>query len=285
MIELVKFHELKSNQTGVEFPFVGDAKDEIKKRVPSARWTDVRTKDGLVRMWVFNDVSRPDVDEVIAKYFPHPDEMGTWRFTFDLDADRNLEIDGTGLFNVSRDWFSWKKNCVYKFRVIDQDKLRTGGSRLSPNISGRVTIELQVRDEVDLWPEPVETELIKLPENKIREDAPKPERREDDAELTQNDSIGDRYNKYCEKYGEKNAPLAMIRWLGLAINSQTEEFQMFRNQLMEMVAEREVAVFFEPEETKQEEYSFQTERIDQAVREFSFAYNWATSDQVSAEEE
>lgn len=55
--------------------------------------------------------------------------------------------------------------------------------------------------------------------------------------------LSDRYQNYVEKYGANDAPAAMVRWLGMADNSDNEVYQSLRFQLLNQIGEREVAVF------------------------------------------
>lgn len=55
--------------------------------------------------------------------------------------------------------------------------------------------------------------------------------------------LTDRYQNYVEKHGADNAPAAMVRWLGLAEQSGNEVYQSLRFQILNLIGEREVAVF------------------------------------------
>lgn len=55
--------------------------------------------------------------------------------------------------------------------------------------------------------------------------------------------LSDRYQNYVKKYGSNDAPAAMVRWLGMADNSDNEVYQSLRFQLLNQIGEREVAVF------------------------------------------
>ncbi len=99
-------------------------------------------------------------------------------------------------------------------------------------------------------------------------------------------NIKKRYEHYINRYGESKAVLKMIVWLGIAQNSQIQEFRSLRQELINRVAEREAYSFSglaQGEDEAKSIYEYFTRGISDEIARFSFAYDWATSDMPTAE--
>lgn len=133
--DLATIHKMKSGNLGIETPFNGTFKDELKALVPSARWQSP--------YWIIKPSGEEQVENLLAKYYP-PDAMRQ-KVEIEWDLDRESpEIDGVGLATISRDRWGWRRDCPIDFKIIEQD-LKSGGSVKHPGLYGKLIIETTIR--------------------------------------------------------------------------------------------------------------------------------------------
>lgn len=127
----------------IDAPYNGAFKELLKELVPSARW------DG--RMWEYDEEAQPLVTELVNEFYVNV----VWkRVIFELRGDTPT-IDGVSLAYIQRDYFRWKGDVPMK--VVESD-VESGGSRRHPTLSGRVVMDVLIRDGADIAPEPVSVE-------------------------------------------------------------------------------------------------------------------------------
>lgn len=127
----------------------------LKAAVPSAKFN--REKSA----WFFDEEAKEDVVPLLEKFYintkPH-------RITWQLDRDYGVTIDGARVLFVSRDYWNFTRGS-FPFKALESN-LSTGGSRNNPRVSGRLVIEVQLREGAILDPEPESIELIEEKEAK-----------------------------------------------------------------------------------------------------------------------
>lgn len=148
-VEFVKSSTSES-RLGVKTPYNAKFVADIKKDCPSAKWSSKSTA------WFVDAVSKPQLYALVQKYFGAKTRK---RLTFELEYNKNLYIDGMGLMVVGRDNWSWDSRHTDTMALIEES-LQTGGSRNNPNISGQLTIEIDVRDGALIEPAPVSVESV-----------------------------------------------------------------------------------------------------------------------------
>jgi hypothetical protein len=139
---LVSIKTMESGNLGIETPFNADFKNELKALVPSAKWQ--------VPYWIIKPSGEEQARELLAKYYPAPDQLQKVRIEWDLDRE-SPEIDGVELANISRDWWRWRKDCPVDFKIIEAD-IDSGGSSKHPGLFGKLTIETSIRPDANISP-------------------------------------------------------------------------------------------------------------------------------------
>lgn len=140
----------KDGKISIESPFNREFVNELKGLVPSARWSGSK--------WVINASGKEQAETLLAKYYPAEECYQTVRIEWNLNRD-DPQIDGVGLASISRDYWSWRKNCPVDFKVIEQN-LESGGSRNHPGLFGKLIIEAQVRPGATISPTPAEVTIL-----------------------------------------------------------------------------------------------------------------------------
>lgn len=136
---------------GVVVPYNQKFNDELKAMVPSARFRE----DGRTDGWFFDEEASDDVLLILEKFYVNQ----AWqRVEWGLNRD-NVTVDGANLFTVNRDWWKFRSNFPYKFKVVEDD-LSSGGSRSNPGMYGRVVIDILCRPGAEFRPEPVSVTAI-----------------------------------------------------------------------------------------------------------------------------
>lgn len=131
---------------GVIVPYNQKFNDALKAAVPSARFKEDRRTDG----WFFDEEAKEDVLPILERFYVNQEWQ---RVEWSLSRDE-ITVDGASLFTVNRDWWKYRNNFPYKFRVVDED-LSTGGSRANPGMFGRLIIDILCRPGAEFYPEPV----------------------------------------------------------------------------------------------------------------------------------
>lgn len=140
--DLATIHKMKSGNLGIETPFNGVFKDELKALIPSAKWQSP--------YWIIKPGGEEQAKELLAKYYPPQAELQKVRIEWNLDRE-SPRIDGVDLANVSRDWWGWSKKCPIDFKIIEQN-LSSGGSAKYPGLYGKLIIEAIIRPGADFSP-------------------------------------------------------------------------------------------------------------------------------------
>lgn len=138
-------------RSGVISPYNADFVKELKRNVPSAKWNG--------SAWFFDDISRPDVEELVAKFFPGRESLQRVIITWNELVRDDPQIDGVSLATINRDWWNWKKNCPIQFKVVKAD-IDSGGSRKNPGLFGNLVIEAFIRPGASVKPIPDNMEVI-----------------------------------------------------------------------------------------------------------------------------
>jgi hypothetical protein len=150
---MTKLMTLESGKMAVQAPYNGDFVADLKANVPSAKW------NGRERLWVFAPISKPQVEKLLAEYFPAKAALQLVRITWENLSRAELTIDNTHLASVQRDWWKWRGDCPIDFRVIDAN-LESGGSRKYPGLYGDCTIEAHIREGANINPYPAKVEVL-----------------------------------------------------------------------------------------------------------------------------
>lgn len=141
----------KDGKLLISSPYNGEFVAELKKSVPSAQWTGKR--------WAINISGKAQAENLLSKYYPSSEQLQTVKIEWDLDRD-NPQIDGTSLASVSRDVWNWRKDCPIDFKVIEQE-VKSGGSRNHPGLFGKLVIEVAIRPDAVISPQPVSIDTVK----------------------------------------------------------------------------------------------------------------------------
>lgn len=138
-------------RVGVVVPYNQKFNDELKAMVPSARFRE----DGCTDGWFFDEEARDDVLTILEKFYVNQ----AWqRVEWSLNRD-DVTVDGANLFSVNRDWWKFRSNFPYKFKVVE-DELSSGGSRANPGMYGRVVIDILCRPGAEFRPDPVSVTAV-----------------------------------------------------------------------------------------------------------------------------
>ena len=143
---------IKSNvdgRVGVIVPYNQKFNDELKALVPGARFREDWRTDG----WFFDEEAKLDVLPILERFYVN---LKWQRVEWNLNRD-DVTVDGANLFSVNRDWWKWRSNFHYKFKIVEEG-LSSGGSRNNPGMYGRVTIDILCREGAEFRPEPVNVE-------------------------------------------------------------------------------------------------------------------------------
>lgn len=134
--------ERPSGKFAISSPYNAAFVEELKKSVPSARWSG--------GFWVINASGKEQAEKLLAQYYPSDDQLQKVRISWSLDRD-DPKIDGVSLASVSRDCWSWRRDCPIDFKIVSQD-LESGGSRKNPGLYGELVIETKIRPGAKVEP-------------------------------------------------------------------------------------------------------------------------------------
>lgn len=137
---------------GVIVPYNQKFNDELKAMVPSARFREDHRTDG----WFFDEEARDDVLPILEKFYINQEWL---RVEWTLNRDE-VTVDGANLFNINRDWWKFRSNFPYQFKVTDCGELSSGGSRSNPGMYGRVVIDILCRPGAEFHPNPVSVTAV-----------------------------------------------------------------------------------------------------------------------------
>ena len=131
-------------RVGLICPYNENFQQELKTITTSAKF---RRSDNA---WCFDEETRPLVMPIVEQYFTDT----TWqRVTITLNRDDNVTVDGARLMYVNRDYWNWRRDTPVRFRIIEAE-VSPGGSRAHPTISGTLVLEIDLREGVEIDPEP-----------------------------------------------------------------------------------------------------------------------------------
>lgn len=133
-------------RVGVIVPYNQKFNDELKAMIPGARFRE----DWRTDAWFFDEEARRDVLPILERFYV---DLKWQRVEWNLNRD-DVTVDGANLFSVNRDWWKWRSNFPYKFKIIEEE-LSSGGSRSNPGMYGRVVIDILCREGAEFRPEPV----------------------------------------------------------------------------------------------------------------------------------
>jgi len=140
--DIAKIHEMKSGNLGIETPYNVAFVKELKSLVPSARWSSP--------YWVIKPSGEEQAKGLLAEYYPPKEALQRVRIEWDLDHGAP-QIDGVNLASVSRDYWSWRKDCPIDFKIVEST-VDCGGSRKYPGLFGRLVIETTIRTDANISP-------------------------------------------------------------------------------------------------------------------------------------
>jgi hypothetical protein len=132
-------------RVGVIVPYNQKFNDALKAAVPSARFKEDRRTDG----WFFDEEAKDVVLPLLERFYVNQEWQ---RVEWSLSRDE-ITVDGASLFTVNRDWWKYRSNFPYKFRIVEE-QLSTGGSRANPGMFGNLVIDILCRSGAELSPEP-----------------------------------------------------------------------------------------------------------------------------------
>lgn len=147
---LVTIKTLENGQLAIKSPYNGNFVKDLKTLVPSADWKGQR--------WIINASGRDQAEALLEQYYPPEDQLQTVRIEWLLERD-NPQIDNVNLASISRDYWSWKRNCPIDFKVIEQS-IDSGGSRNNPGLYGKLVIEAAIRPDAKITPLPTSIKII-----------------------------------------------------------------------------------------------------------------------------
>lgn len=149
----IKWKESKvEGRVGVSVPYRQLFNDELRAMVPSAKFEKDRLADGI---WYFDEEALHLVRLLLDKYYLN---TKWYRVEWQLNRSETLEIDGCNLLYVNRDYWKWRDS-GFEMKIVACD-LQSGGSRRRPDVSGCVVLEIALRDDAVIEPEPVSMEAI-----------------------------------------------------------------------------------------------------------------------------
>lgn len=149
MLEPTFTNSTKPGRIGCGTPYFNGAfVEEIKSKIPGARWSTDK--------WFFAEKYRDQVLALWQKYYSSP--MVKRHLVFDLNREREVSIDGQFLIWHSRDRAKLADSPFIE--QVHEIILNPGGSRAHPRISGRLVIDVNMRPDAVIKPEP--TEMIDL---------------------------------------------------------------------------------------------------------------------------
>jgi len=138
-----KNHPQVDGRIGFRSPYNQVFVDALKAAVPSAVFT--RGDE----IWWIDEEARADALPLLKAFFV---DLRWYRVVWQFSRD-NPSVDGTWLMYIERDRWNWRRNNPFKKRVVAAE-LKSGGSRNYPGISGSLTIDILMRQDVILDPEP-----------------------------------------------------------------------------------------------------------------------------------
>lgn len=151
MLEPTFVNSTKPGRIGCGIPyFNGRFVDVIKSKIPGAKF------DRSSAQWFFSEKYKDQVIAIWQEFFASP--MVKRRLVFDLNREREVSIDGQFLIWHSRDHAKLANSPFIE--QVHEIILNPGGSRANPRISGRLVIDVTMRPDAVIKPEP--TEMIDL---------------------------------------------------------------------------------------------------------------------------
>lgn len=130
---------------GIKPPhFNGKFGEEMRSKIPGLRW-----EKGVA---YFLEKHRDNALAIYAKFYQSPTVKR--RLVFELNRDHEVAIDGQRLIWHSRD-NAKLADAQFIDRVHEID-LKPGGSRANPRISGRLVVDVAIRPDAVITPEPME---------------------------------------------------------------------------------------------------------------------------------
>lgn len=130
--------------TGIYTPYNVDFVKAIKRGIPSAKWSR------NLSCWYVPDRDLDDALAIARKFYPDDSEMREARITWDLSRDKP-SIGGFELANVSRDSWSWRRDCPIEFKV-EKESVSSGGSARNPGLYGELVIIAKIAPGMDITP-------------------------------------------------------------------------------------------------------------------------------------
>jgi hypothetical protein len=103
---------------------------------------------------MFDGELKPEVMLLVERFYV---DLRPRRITWQLEDADEVSIDGATVIWIERDSYRLDRSLGYQ--VVER-RLETGGSRRYPHISGRLVIDVALRDEAVIEPEPERVEEI-----------------------------------------------------------------------------------------------------------------------------
>jgi hypothetical protein len=136
-------------RVGLSVPYNEAFNNVLKAAVPSAKF------DYQKGAWFFDEEAKEEVVPFLEQYYIN---TTLHRVVWDTRSEDNITVDGARLLFVNRDYWKFSRGGP-SFKIVEEG-LSSGGSRNHPHISGRLVIDIQLREGAVLDPEPESIEEI-----------------------------------------------------------------------------------------------------------------------------
>ena len=140
----------KSGRVGIETPYNARFVAKLKKIAGNAKW--------VAPTWFFDEIGLAQVTELADKYFS--ENHVKYHVTWDIDDSyEGPQVDGMDLINFERDSHKNAWNFPMPVVYLNQ-RLKSGGSRANPTLSGTLTVEVMAHPDAVFSPTPTSIEIV-----------------------------------------------------------------------------------------------------------------------------